>query len=184
MILGVVNPMAALVLLVWFVAGTYVTVMAAVWVWLRWQNRVARRMAAERKIWTARPSRAPVGVGSLRELIHLPAPLQRLVIEAQCIRIALLPLGELRPDSRRALWDWAAAVRQLERRDVECIERLGIRHAALASRLEAAWGPAVNRKVKIKGVVAPAWLHQLMRIDQELWAFIHAARAPTRHAYR
>jgi hypothetical protein len=165
-----------------FVTCAYVAVVAAMSSWSKRQRWIAG--ASDRRIWAARRSSAFVGVASRRELVHLPLELEELVVDAQRIRRTLVPLDELRPDSRRALWEWLAALARLERQHAACIERLDIRHAAIAGRLESVWGAPLQRAVKTDGALVRGWLHQLIIVDQELWSFIRAARGPGVRAYR
>ncbi len=178
-----VSPLLVLVLVT---VAAYVTGASLISAWCRRLDRPVFGIAnaSHRRIWAARRSSAFVGVAARSELVHLPQPLEELVVEAQRIRNGLHPLDELRPDSQRALWEWLAALARVERRDPSCIERLGIRHAAVAGRLEGVLGAPVARVALADRVYVPGWLHQLMLVDQELWAFIHAARGPGRHGYR
>jgi len=130
----------------------------------RWRQWALRR-------WMGRPSARHVGVGSRRELLHLPVELEAIAVEAQRIRRGLVPLVPLREDSQWAVWAWRHQLETFEQRHPHALETIGVSSNSVSGRLRAALGE-------------PSPLRQLMRIDLELWSFIRAARRGCDRGYR
>ena len=166
MALGLLPAWTSVVLLV--AAAAVVAPLPLLWVV---EADRTRRWKWFARHWNGRPSAQPVGVRSRRELLHLPADLEAITVEAQRIRRRLEPPGPLGDDALWDVWDWLRRLHAFEQRDAHALPGMGISAAGVNRQLSAA-------------LADPCGLRQLVRIDHELWTFIRAARHGARHGYR
>lgn len=150
--------------------------LAAIWVW---------RVRVERSneliwLWNRRRSRIPTGINARCELRHLPYDLERLLVDAQRIRLQLSHIGPVSEELRWAAWVWGAELRRLKH---EVRDHLHVPAHSVASTLERIMFEPPPRFV-VNGKAVRGWMVQRLLIDRLLWRFLRASLHVGCGAYR